>query len=229
LLNLKPDLAVFTFYTGNDYMEILDKSIFHLEFREGKFFPSPPQKTIKDFLLNHSLIFKLIRRLNTNPYLKAERVKRFALWQSLGQEYFFHQKPKDYETATKMHDYIISQIRSTSARNGVNILFILLPTKYQVERHSDLDNFEKIEDILNLDPNEKLDDKIRTDVKQILKRADIPLLDPYNDFVQFNTKSNSNSQPLFWNTDHHLSEMGHIILGTELAAYLEAIFDTHKN
>jgi lysophospholipase L1-like esterase len=216
LLYLKPDIAIFTFYTGNDYLEILDKSVFHLELEQSKIYPRPARSTVKDFLLDNSLIFRIVTRFDPRPYFRAERLKRYTLWQSLAQEYYFQKNPKDFEKAVYFHNYVLTQIKEAAKKNGVEIYFIILPSKYQIERNSDLDSFKKIEEILNLSSNEKMDDKIRLNIIQILTKDEIPCLDPYEEFIQ----RVSTSQPLFWNTDHHLSKEGHKFLGNLLAAYL---------
>jgi len=220
-LYLKPNVAIFAFYTGNDFIEILDKSVFHLEFEEGTLNPHPAQQTVINFLSENSLIFRIVRKFNTSAYFKAERIKRYALWQSLAQEYYFNKNPEDFEKAVYLHKYVLTQIKKAAKKNGVQIYFIILPSKYQVERNSDLDNFKKIEEILDLSPNAEVDEKIRINISEILITNEIPFLDPYEEFI----KQASTSRPLFWNADHHLSEEGHKKLGLLLADHLKKTID----
>jgi len=222
LLYLNPDIAIFTFYTGNDYMEILDSTIYHLKLQNGRITPEEGQQTLRNFLLNHSLIFKIFRRIENGAHLRAEKVNRYAVWQSMGQGYFFQQHPSEFKKASQLHDYVLNRIIQTAALNGTKIIFIILPDKYQVERQTDLDNFKKIEDILGLSDSNKWDDKIRRDIKRILKKYEIQFLDPYDRFAR-----NDSPQSLFWQADHHLSERGHKVLGTQLAAYLDTTTVIH--
>lgn len=222
LLYLNPDMAIFTFYTGNDYMEMLDSTIYHLKLQNGQITPNKGQQTLRNFLLNHSLIFKIFRRIENSEHLRAEKVNRYAVWQSMGQGYFFHQHPSEFARASRFHDYVVNRIKQTAAANGVKIVFIILPDKYQVEPQTDLDNFQKIEDIFGLSGSNKWDDKIRQDIKRILKKYDVSFLDPYDKFAQ-----NDSLQPLFWQADHHLSERGHRVLGMQLAAFLDTTVAIH--
>jgi hypothetical protein len=226
LLYLKPDMVIFTFYIGNDYLEIVRSTSPHLAIENGKITPASAQWTFSKWV-NNSLILRFFRRLDPRPLMQAIRVKRFAMWQSLQQSYYFTMGPGNFYEVSKMHNYVVQDILKTAQKTNINVLFIVLPTKYQIEGESDLENFSKIEAILHFSPENKFDDKVRIDFLSILENNSASFLDPYEKFIQSkkSTKPRS-SKSLFWYADHHLSEEGHKQLGEHLAIYLQNIFNT---
>lgn len=118
--------------------------------------------------------------------------------------------PRSTFFACDMHEYIVDKIIETASKHQVKIIFVIIPTKYQIERNSDKNRFENLEKVIGLDPANKLDDRIRTDILRILHKTDTIIFDPYDEFVSYKS---ANKNLLYYNSDHHLNENGNRILG----------------
>ena len=206
LLFLHPDIAVFTIFVGNDYADILNTG-------------SAP--SLYDRWLKHSIILRGLRRLDFSDRMRAERVNRYAMWQSIGQAYYFRQHPDSLQRASRLHEEVLASIVATCRKNNIQPLILILPTKYLVEYESARNDFEAIERLLQLSPDKKLDDIIRLDLRSILTRHRIPFIDLSPSFVS--SGDSTAGRHLFWQADHHLSEHGHAVAGAVLADSLRSM------
>lgn len=232
---LKPDLIVYTFYTGNDYLEISHHDFagasLTLDGDVVKEIPPPPvikKVTFKDYFDKHSTIgvlkhlYSKKRYLNQPQHITPEgRNICDGLWQSFIQASYFASHPDEFEKTSRLHDYLVSKILKENKLKNIQTLFVLLPTKYQIERDSDLDKFTTMEKTTHLDPQNKFDDRVRKDMTQILDRNKGWYMDPYDIFSK-SVKGDKVS--LYWNGDHHLNTEGHKLLASILTPLItEAI------
>lgn len=200
LLRLRPCVAVFTVFVGNDYADILHTAA---------------EPTLYDRWLKHSIILRGLRRLDFSPRMRAERVNRYAMWQSMAQAYYFNQHPDSLAHASRMHEELFSSIDSICREHKIVPLVVILPTKYQVEPGSAGEDFASIEHLLGFTPDRKTEEEVSIDLHAILTRLRIPFVDLKERFSA--AADSAHARHLFWQADHHLSEYGHAVAGTALA------------
>jgi len=206
LLRLRPRVAVFTIFVGNDYADILHTA-------EGP--------TLYDRWLKHSIILRGLRRLDFSPRMRAERINRYAMWQSMAQAYYFQQHPDSLARASRMHEELFSSVDSICREHEIVPLVLILPTKYQIEPGSAGEDFASIEHLLGFLPERKTDEVVSADLHSILTRLHMPFVDLKERFVA--AAGPSHARHLFWQADHHLSEYGHAVAGTVLADTLRGL------
>jgi hypothetical protein len=232
LLDLRPEGAVFTLYTGNDWYEILRSPTgAYLEERGGAILERPPAIwTGWAFRLRaHSLIGRgavtLWRRWLGSPdaalLRDAARVSAPVLWQSLTQARYFTQQPEEFQRADRLHRYVVQQILDTATERGVAVLFVLLPTKIQVEPGADREAIALLERRLQLGRADRMDAAVRQAFTRIVEEQPAELLDPLDAF----RAASRDSGELYWRRDYHLGERGHRLLGELLAARLEPLLE----
>ncbi len=209
-LHLKPDKVIFVFYTGNDYLEMLWKFIPHPDLNErGQLIALPAEDQPADWV-SYSIVLRLIRRFDHSVKMQAEKINRYAVWQSLSQAYYFKEHPVEFEQSSRLHDASIKKIKRLSTQNNFELLFLILPTKYQIEPDTDSSSFRRLEQLYGLSPNEKTDDRVRRDFLALLRQNEISYLDLYDSLLTASQEKPAN--PLYWNSDHHLSESGHAVV-----------------
>ncbi len=220
-LYLKPDVVVFTLYSGNDYMEILWKHLPHLAVKAGRVVEEPAlEKPMTDQWIDHSIILRVLRRLDTRPRAQAERRNRFAMWQSLAQAELFQREPNQFDTAARLHRHVFGDLKRLAAAGRFRLFMVILPTKYQVEYASCAEDFHEMEALLDLDSTLSWDDRVRRDLRTALDEYAIPYYDAHDDFRR---QTGAAGPPLYWNADHHLSAEGHALLARYLARSLEPV------
>jgi lysophospholipase L1-like esterase len=221
LLYLNPDAVVFTLYAGNDYMEILWKHLPHLAVEADRVVEEPAlERPMTDQWIDHSIILRVLRRLDTRPRARAERRNRYAMWQSLAQAELFQREPNKFDTAAQLHRHVFGDLKRLAAAGRFRLLMVILPTKYQVEYASCAEDFQEMEALLDLDSTLSWDDRVRRDLRAALDEHAIPYYDAHDDFRR---QAGAGGPLLYWNADHHLSEEGHALLGRYLAKSLEPV------
>ena len=161
-----------------------------------------------------SLTTRIFRHFDPDTTMQAERLKGPAMWQSFSQAWKFSTEPSGLKEASALHRHALRRIATLARENHFDVMFVVLPTKYQVERDSDKATFEKLEALLGLHPSEKMDDRVREDFTGLLSEMNQPYIDPLASFL---ASVHPDSQPLYWNSEHHLSQRGHRILAEILA------------
>lgn len=216
-LYLKPDKAVFVFYTGNDYLEMLWDFIPHPGWNEQgeMIFLTAEQKPV-DFT-SYSVILRVLRRFDNSLKMKAERINRYAMWQSFSQAQYLHENKDSFDKSSRFHDATVKTLKKIANENHFDLLFIILPTKYQIEPGTDSVSFRKLEQLLGLSSGRKADDRVRKDFISILTENEMNFIDLHDTFLT--ASRNEPSKPLYWNSDHHLSEFGHEVVAKIWANY----------
>jgi hypothetical protein len=206
LLRFRPRVVVFTIFVGNDYADILHE---------------PAEPSWYDRWSRYSVILRGLRRLDFSPRMRAERINRYAMWQSLAQAYYFEHHPDSMARASQLHEHLLKSIADECRVRHIVPLVLLLPTKYLVERQSAAGDFTAIEHALGFSPDRSTDETIRHDLRSILERLRIPFVDLKERFdVSVDT---SRALHFFWQADHHLSEYGHAVAGAALADTLKVL------
>jgi hypothetical protein len=208
---LQPDVVVFTIFVGNDYADILHS-------------PEPP--TLYDRWSRYSVILRGLRHLDFSPRMRAERVNRYAMWQSLAQADYFQQHPEDMGRASQLHKELLGALAAECRQVSIRFLVLIMPTKYLVERQQQSDDFAAIERLLGLDPERRTDESIRSDLRVMLTSLRIPFIDLYPLFSS--NIDSTGARQLFWKADHHLSEWGHAITGRALADSIGAMLSSER-
>lgn len=224
-LDLHPDLVIFTFYTGNDYLEIRQPYSPHPEWSGDSIVDKPaiPRPWTEGWR-DVSLMARIFRRFDHSTAMQAERIKGPAMWQSFSQAWKFSVEPAALKEASALHRHALHRIAALARENHFDVLFVVLPTKYQVERDSDKETFEKLEALLALRPSEKMDDRVREDFAGLLAEMHLPYVDPLASFL---ASVHPDSQPLYWNSEHHLSQRGHRLLAEILTKELRPYLAGH--
>lgn len=229
-LDLRPEIAVFVLYTGNDYVDLTLHTLFpYLTVENGVVVEHPPLSpapSLRDFLSKRSALVSWLRRTlpRLNPRArsgveKAQRLSAHAMGQSLFQAYYFTRlHPERLEETSRLQRYVVERIVEETRRNGVRTLFVVLPSKYQIERDADPALFSELERLLGLDDRRRFEDEVRRDFLRILSGAGADAVDPYEEFAEARARGGGE---LFWRSDHHLNDRGHRLLGRILAAKLE--------
>lgn len=206
-LHLRPDKAVFVFYTGNDYLEIQWTFIPHPGLdEENQLIALPAVDEPVDWTA-HSVILRVIRRFDNSVKMKAERINRYAVWQSLSQANYFREHPGAFEISSRLHDATLKKIKRLSEKHHLDLLVLVLPTKYQVEPESDSSSFRRLEELFGLSSGDNMDDRVRLDFRRLLESNEVTYIDLYDSLKTIAREKPG--LPLYWNSDHHLSERGH--------------------
>jgi hypothetical protein len=148
------------------------------------------------------------------------------VWQSLNQAYFFEEQPDRFAVASDLHRQLVTELIDTTRRHGSRLLFIILPSKRQVERHTAEAVFAETEAVLGLAADAKWEDAVRDDLRAMLTAAGVPFVDPYDVFREH---ALSGGEPLYWSKDHHLDIGGHALLASLLAEELGILLDETAN
>lgn len=220
-LDLDPDIAVFTFYSGNDYFDLLAKGKPHLsEDVNGDIVRNPPapkpQESFIQTLSKRSAIIgacaNLFKKRAENekkhePIQRAVNIDAGMVWQSMQQGYAL---PGRFEETSRLNEFVVKEIQEIGQRNSIDIIFITLPTSYQIQSQEAQQKFADIEEILGTDANKKIDDRVLADVTRLAGEYKVALVDPTSAL----TKA---AKPVYWQFDQHLNLEGCRIVGESLA------------
>ncbi len=224
-LHLEPDLAVFTFYCGNDYLDLLSKSKPHIVADESTGAiveyppPAPPDKSFLESAADRSaLVYALVSALSepepaATPPEKMRRALEIdtgAVWQSLNQGY---KLPHRFEEASRLNAYVVDRIQRVAERESIAVSFLVLPTAYQIRPETAKEAFVAIEEIFGLNPEDKIDDRIAADVSRLATEHGIPVVNPSEPLA-------SAPEAVYWRFDQHLNIEGCRIVGEALAKHL---------
>ncbi len=206
-LHLRPDKVIFVFYTGNDYLEIQWTFIPHSGLDEKNQLIALSAENAPFDWTARSVILRVIRRFDNSVKMKAERINRYAVWQSLSQANYFKENPGSFERSSQLHGATLKKIKRLAGEHRFSLLVFVLPTKYQIEPETDSLSFPRLEELYGLSSEDKADDRVRLDFKGLLEKNEIDIIDFYDSLKT--AARNHPDRPLFWNSDHHLSERGH--------------------
>lgn len=237
MIDLAPEIAVFIFFTGNDYIDMLPWPGVAPHLRvdaDGQVqvqpVPPPPEKTMDEILAEYSWFLQhSVRRIGSiwsrysidettlDEYERLVKgLDHGSVGQGMLQAAFFKEYPERFEESSKLNAYVVREIKRISAEHDVHLLFVVLPSKYQVERETFLEGFERAEQHIGLDPDDKFEDRVGKDFRRILDEERIPYVDPYEELV-------ADDRQLYWTSGHHLNRLGCAVLGQILADDLETL------
>ena len=237
LIDLSPELAVFIFFAGNDYLDAMPWDGGSPQLRFGpdgavQVVPVPPrpEKTLDDFLAEHSWFLQhAVRRLSrmwrshtideSTLKLYERQLLRLdygTVGSGMQQTAYFKQYPERFEICSRLHAHVVQEIKQLAAEHDIELLFIILPNKYQVERETLLEGFELAERDIGLDPNDKFEDRVGDDFHRILDEAGIACLDPYDQLLR-------DDRQLYWVSGQHMNKEGCEVIGELLAEDLETM------
>jgi hypothetical protein len=232
LLPVHPEIAIFAFYTGNDYSDLTFKDLSpYLTVDNGAIEEHPPllpRMALRDVFAHRSTILSFLRSTihwidprPRNGFEQAQRIKVHALSQSLLQAYYFEKvHPEQFAEVSRLQQYVVTRIVGTAKQNHVQLLFLILPTKYQIERESDAETFTTLEALLGLDRQNKFDDLVRRDFTRILNTSNVGYLDSYDELIRIRGRT---GEELFWRDDQHLNDRGHRVVGAIVASKLSSM------
>jgi hypothetical protein len=250
LLPLAPDIVIITVYAGNDYLDIMIREnrpyLLPVEGQRAKrALPEQPRATLaerawqmlSDFSTGCYLIDGWSKRWREQRLLAAapprlqrlraaEAISTGPVWQSLNQASFFEEQPDRFAVASDLHRQLVTELVDTTRRHGSRLLFIILPSKRQVERYTAEAVFAETEAVLGLASDAKWEDAVRDDLRAMLTAARAPFVDPYDVFREH---ALSGGEPLYWSKDHHLDIRGHALLASLLAEELGILLDETAN
>lgn len=224
MLYLSPDVVVFVLYVGNDYKDILLQASPHLSIdSRGEVITHPPPPAAPETWINRlqrrSWAFQRARAVwNSSredefaltPLQRIAKTHRGVVWQSMDQADFFKRYPKRFQDSSTIHAHEVREIARSAAENNIELYFVILPSKYQIEPETNVSGFALGERLLDLDPHDKFEDRVRENFRAILDAQHIPYLDPYDRLIQ-------SDRQLYWTSGHHLNIEGCAVIGELLA------------
>ncbi len=181
-LYLEPEIFIVIIYGGNDFLE-------NCRISGGK--PVPDA--------DYHRRLEEVASLDPGP-----------VYQGLNQIYYFKYLPNYINAAFTSVTDDISAIKQICDSNNIKLIVLLLPTKMDIEWHTDAQRLHKSQEIL----------KISADDLQINTK----LLDMIFDWLSnngiycLNLSGYLKNRPvkLFWNQDYHLNDQGHKIIAEAL-------------
>ena len=230
---LNPEIVIVGFYAGNDYIDLMNqhRSSF-LKWNGNQFVRAPKtgrpdisyeqqQTTILDQLCRQTAIFYNLQKANliggNEKSIRVRRDKNYfdrlvqardedpaSTWQGLNQAYFFRHCPGEWELAHQKFEYILEQFKQITPHD--RLLFLIIPTFRQLQP----DSVKVAADILELVEQDLMtDERVCDDAKRLLEKANIP-------FIDLRTVMKSTDQKLFWTFDHHINDVAHRLIATEI-------------
>ena len=189
----EPDVIVVASYAGNDYSEAL---LLHHYFARS----APPPHS-KEYMAR---VHKSVRRTNG------------ARTHSLLQAYYLSEHPEEEAVARGSSSAVTSEILATCAAATTPVVFVNIPTPFGVQPESYGESTHEVLMHLELDAaalavNERLSAAWLASLRE--RGATV---------VDLTSAFESETQPLFWFTNHHLNGYANQIAAAELFPRLEA-------
>ena len=218
LIRRKYSLGIVFLYTGNDFVSTFDtllsprlpskihdfcipSSLTFSDFKECIFYP------VNDLLETKSHLFILLKNSSKSLLIKV----------GLSAEYFppYFEKSNAASNIWKTTSDICASIDALFDSHETPVLFVLLPTPYQVHQEIFQDYVQSFGiDKTKIDleqPNKLLSD--------LLKGKKITLLDPL-EFMRYNASKGGN---LYGKIDNHFNENGHNFIAQYLQPFIENV------
>jgi hypothetical protein len=179
-LYLKPDVYVVVFYTGNDFLDT-----FYIEDVNGRL--QTPMRPAGYH----------------NKLLEADKVLTGSIAQSLNQIFFFKTFPGLMEKAieiTMTHMEIINQV---CRDHNIKLLVVLLPTKLDIELHTDRERIIAASKVM------ELSEKDFGITRELINMLISCLHDNNINYLDLFSYMKRKNRKLYWKKDHHLNCRGH--------------------
>jgi lysophospholipase L1-like esterase len=192
--HLKPDTFIVCSYSGNDFMNAITDAE-----NEKKVVISRPDDHYQ----------RLQRAMSSHKRAHA------IVSQVLNQVYFFKQFPEMKRTAVELTMNSVIEMHDFCAIRGIDFLFVLLPTKADLEWSSDAELLNGISASLELSAKDlTVNRRLARFLLLELQQKGIKTLDGYR------LMSQHRSPFFYWKEDYHLNVNGHELIAN-------AIYDTY--
>lgn len=159
---------------------------------------------VNDFLETRSHLFNLFKKS-----VSVLLMKTGLSGQSLSPIYF---KNRANDPMWSVTESIIQDISNEFARKNIPVLFVFIPSSYQLDKAE----FEKLIDGFGIDKNEINLEEPNQILGEKLKKLNIAYYDSLPDFK----KSYQDGKKLYGNVDNHLNKLGHQVLAEKIISIL---------
>ncbi|MBI4446171.1 MAG: SGNH/GDSL hydrolase family protein [Acidobacteria bacterium] len=174
---LSPDAYIVVFYSGNDFMD----AVRELE---------QPRRSLR--------YRRALRR--------ASGENNGAVAQALNQIYYFQNFPEMQKAALDRSEKFLRDLQAYCREKRIGLEVIFLPTKVDLEWHTDVSRLRNCMRILGINPeNLNLNQRMLQELQRRLSRRKIDSWDATAHLRQ-------SQGPHFWNQDYHLNNRGHRVL-----------------
>jgi lysophospholipase L1-like esterase len=247
-LRLAPDLVILALYTGNDLAELMTTSHHEFcgTRRACGIVPDGERPAIarvqtptmlgraRAWIARRSALYGLLKAVSRrppivgwlsrggvigSPTLKgAAHACRDCLWQDLAQAHVARTNATAIEPAFEATSAILSDIADETRRNGAGLVFLVLPSRRQVEPEEDEARVAAARRILDLSAEEAaFSDRVHRAFVTSGRRLGIPTADA---LPALRSAYVARRRPLYWHTDWHLNSEGHAVVADFLMAFL---------
>ena len=193
---------------------------------------NPVKKFLRSrFALYHALAaIKPLRAALGNPPAKTDYELRVdalpesqhaAYWQDYGQAAWFAESPDEWDNAVERMEHVIGLFKDSAARDHIPVLFVLIPALNEIDRSFAAEAFDGAATTLKLTEAEReLDGRVRSEMSELLRKADVPFLDLSAAFRNF--LKEHPGQSLYYLFDHHINIAAQTLIADELRRFLLA-------
>ncbi len=227
---LRPDIAVFVFYTGNDYAEIYGAGF--SEDPAGNRAALDAMRVVQPFALvegprpvrglhvvhGFRRAFGLLDPIETREEVRRRifRTSSGALAQGYLQAHILRADDA-FAAASAGAAFLLKEVvRETRSRN-VRPVFLLLPTGVQAERSRKKPEFARMEAFFALDDAAPLmEERVRRDFTALLERESLV-------FVDLLPPLQAAPVALFYEKDRHLNRQGHAMVANSFTELLRRL------
>jgi hypothetical protein len=198
---LRPDLFLLVVFLGNDFIELEDLSVPHLDdaLAERPADPHPPAETTSARI----------------AWLGLPEEQLF--WQGLNQACYLHLHPERFEPIAAKARRSLELLRDLARDSSADVLVTLLPSFDLVfpERVAALN--ERARQVQATDANGRLRARLLADAKAL----GLATVDPLDAF-------RADGREDLFATDYHIFLRGHVLLAAQIAPALEAALATRR-
>ncbi len=236
-LALQPDVIILALYVGNDVAELLmhyeDFGGFGPRFKIPSLehdgdqwhtvLPGADRGLVGrlDWLLEtHSRLYALIHRVvRRNPVGQASPLGQVAAYcpgclQSVWQAFMAHGDPSGLADGFSRLDYLLGQFQILARSLPARLLFVVVPSKLEVEGDAVGTEVRRAVQTLGLDYNPSaFDEQIHQRMIALAEQHGMPVVDL---LPVLRTAFTQRGRPLYWAQDWHLNVDGHAVVTQHL-------------
>ena len=213
-IRYNPDMVVVASYNGNDLADMLPRKVYAPQVveKQNSYEIISPKQRAYPFLVDHSVLYSFFYW----NYLKKSVITEKLLIQEIFQIEIIKNK-RDSSVFDK-YSFCVKKIRDLCEMNNIELVFLIIPTKIQVEGIN-----REVAQLLERDAalaenDMKLTFHIAAKVMEILNHNEIKYIDP-TAYLMRNYFDNGNK--LYYDLDYHLNPKGCNLLGEYLFGNLK--------